>query len=1143
MLNKDIYIKDPIKRKLVNLGVANVNDNFDAAAQEVLKYELETFVCDGQYEKGLEDILRNYLDNILQPEQQAVWVSGFYGSGKSHLVKMLRVLWNNSTFSDGSTARSIADLPTSVSDLLIELTNQGKRHGGLHAASGTLGAGEEGNVRMTLLGIIFKSVGLFERYQMAQFQMYLKKEGVHDKVKDYVISKGENWESELYNLIVSDPIREILCELFPKRFKPDIYSEIIINRFPHKEDVTNDEMIKAIKDALTIEKNKFPLTLIVLDEIQQYIGEDSQRSIMLQETVEACSKRLGGKLLFVGTGQTAVTGTPNLKKLEGRFTIRIELTDTDVDAVIRKVILAKKATAIDHIDNVMTRNIGEISRHLSNTSIGHRKEDQNYFTQDYPILPVRRRFWESTLKALDQTGTDSQLRNQLSMIHKVIQTNVELPIGNVIPGDELYFENAVKMQQAHTLPRRVYEFTTKYAEGTPDERLTARAVGLVFLINKLSQRNKEIGISSDVGTLADLMVTNLIKGSSEIRGKLPELLDECPLIMKVENEYRIHTDESANWMDAYKSYEAELNNKSAQIETERQDRFKKHFAKEVNKLNVIYGDTKVPFQIHPTFSSQLPNDASDKITLWIRDQWSVDENTVKADAITAGNESPLLYLFIPKRNGDDLRKQIITYKAAQLTLEVKGMPKTPEGREARASMETLKDIAEAKIESILTECYSGAKLFQAGGNEIVFSKLQEGIHEGAEYSCARLYPNFRDADVKGWDKVYEKAKRGLKDALKHVNYTGEIEGHPICSKINGYIKGGKSGGEIRTHFTGKGYGWSQDTIDGALQILLVGNVLKAINRQGKAVDPRSLERKNIAQTLYKTESVVITVIMRIKIRGLLDQLGVKATANEEWKEVPLFIIKLKELQSKAGGEAPKPNSPTAPLIDDLENTSGNELLQLLYDNHEEIAQWIKDWKEKSDKIADRWPRWETLQRFLIFAKPLKAYEEIVHQVKSIEDNRRLLNDPDLIQPIVAQLENELREAINEKQHEFKINYEELNKLLQEHESWNKLSIDEQNRILKTVQIQSIPKQDLGTESLVSESLEKYSLNKWADQTAALKSRFNDALTLAIKENEPKARTFQVPRAFLKNEEELVEWLQKTEERLRKALKDGPINLQ
>ena len=91
MKNRQVYAKDPATRKLVYEGVANVNDEGTDQALAVLRYELETFVCDGQYEKGIEHILATYLRNIGQSQQPAVWVSGFYGSGKSHLVKMLRV--------------------------------------------------------------------------------------------------------------------------------------------------------------------------------------------------------------------------------------------------------------------------------------------------------------------------------------------------------------------------------------------------------------------------------------------------------------------------------------------------------------------------------------------------------------------------------------------------------------------------------------------------------------------------------------------------------------------------------------------------------------------------------------------------------------------------------------------------------------------------------------------------------------------------------------------------------------------------------------------------------------------------------------------------------------------------------------------
>lgn len=219
MLNRDIYQKDPSTRKLVNEGVASVNDEKTNQALSVLRYELESFVCDGQYEKGLEHILDVYLKNIEQAEQPAVWVSGFYGSGKSHLVKMLRALWVDSQFEDGATARGIANLPQGVGDYLKELSTQAKRHGGLHAASGTLGSSSrDKSVRMALLGILFKSVGLPEQYPVARFVMWLQHEGIYEAVRSHVETNGFDWNEELDNFYVAEGLHEALVKAKPNLF-------------------------------------------------------------------------------------------------------------------------------------------------------------------------------------------------------------------------------------------------------------------------------------------------------------------------------------------------------------------------------------------------------------------------------------------------------------------------------------------------------------------------------------------------------------------------------------------------------------------------------------------------------------------------------------------------------------------------------------------------------------------------------------------------------------------------------------------------------------------------------------------------------------------------------------------------------------
>ena len=119
-------------------------------------------------------ILESYIRHFGGTSQPAAWVSGFFGSGKSHLLKMLCHLWVDTEFPDGSRARSLPrDLPDALVANLKELDTFGRRYGGLHSASGTLPSGANVSVRLTVLGMIFRSKGLPEKFAQAKFCLYL----------------------------------------------------------------------------------------------------------------------------------------------------------------------------------------------------------------------------------------------------------------------------------------------------------------------------------------------------------------------------------------------------------------------------------------------------------------------------------------------------------------------------------------------------------------------------------------------------------------------------------------------------------------------------------------------------------------------------------------------------------------------------------------------------------------------------------------------------------------------------------------------------------------------------------------------------------------------------------------------------------
>ena len=1145
MKNRDIYQRDPGEITLMNNGVASMTDALTDDERSTLRFELEHFVCEGEYQRGLVRILASYMSNLGRNEQPAAWVSGFFGSGKSHLAKMLRFLWADYRFEkDGATARGLARLPAEVQDLLKELTMEGRRAQGLHAAAGTLGAGAGDSVRLALLGIVFKSADLPESYPQARFCLWLKKHGIYDEVRTEVEKEGgRDFLRELNDLYVSPLIARALLAADPDFAGSEKDTRATLReQFPKPKDISNDEFVGALQDALAPEGG-MPYTVIILDEVQQYIGEDSQRSYVVQEVVEACSKRFGDRLLFLGTGQTALSGTPALQRLQGRFTVNVELSDTDVETVTRRVVLAKRADRVKALQAKLDDNIGEIDRHLVGTRIAPRSEDKLVLVEDYPLLPVRRRFWEQTLRAVDRAGTAGQLRTQLRMVHDAVRLTADEPVGTVVPADYLFDEQAANLLQSGVLLREVHQAIMVQNDGTPAGRLKSRLCALVFLIRKLPREaGVDIGVRATVETLADLLVEDLARDGVALRAQLPKLLDELvtsSTLMKLDNEYSLQTRESSEWEAEFRSRQTRLSNDPTRMSSKRTEYLGVAVRESIGSVRLLHGKSKEPRKLRLYFGTEPPLGNTDEIPVWVRDGWGADERSVLADARSAGTDNPLIQVFVPKSRAEALARVIAAQSAAKDTLEYKGVPSTPEGHEARQGMQTTQNEAQNRLHSLIREVVDAAKVYQGGGNEILELSLPDKLREAADASLDRLYYQFGEADDQRWPKVIERARKGAEHPLEALAYNLKTETHPVCSAVLSFVGSGKKGKDVRSHFSAPPYGWPRDAVDAAL-ISLFGAGHLRVSSNGASLKPGQLDQANLANADFRVESATLDTRQRITLRKLFQQAGVACKPNEEDQAATAFLGKLGELAAGAGGEAPLPECPNTRHLSDLQALAGNEQLLGILQHQDELRENIKDWTRKKELAEQRFPAYRLMQSLAQHAAGLEAVQEILPQVEAIMANRSLLEAADPTPALSSALTSTLRAALTQADKSYRETYSAEWARLQAAEGWRQLATEDCDRILQGLHITEVSKGAAGTEQEVLESLERISLHGWQTRTAALPQLFADARAEADRLVEPKIRHLKLSSASLRTPEDVRAWVETTERDLLREVQQGPI---
>ncbi len=1137
MKNRELFHKDPLSWTLANEGVSSNNDT-DLLT---LRYELETFVCEGEYLSGLVKMLHGYLDR-LGKEQAGAWVSGFYGSGKSHLVKVLRYLWTDFAFPDSSTARSVATLPADVRELLKELSTRGKQGAGLHAAGGTLKAGK-GDVRSRVLAIIFRSVNLPEDISIARLIMDLRDDRTLDVIRQDITAAGKNPDEEFAKMYTSKEFQQAYLQCHPHHGDSKAVGAAVRAQYPPKAgEISIGEMIALIRRAIA-PSGELPCTVLVLDEVQQFINNDPDVTNDVQEVVEAVQKMLDGKFLVVGTGQSALTAMPALQKIMGRFNIKVHLKDNDVEKVVRTVVLRKNPARSQDIEQLVSRHAGEISRQLKTTKIATRSEDQDAYVQDYPLLPVRRRFWEHVLHSTDPSGTTAQMRTQLRVTHEACRSVADKPVGSVIPADFIYEQLATDLVISGEMQKRFQEIIEEQ-KTKADGPLRSRICSLVFLINKLPREGSDIGVRANDEHIADLLTDDLDQSGSHLRSRIPGVLADLAsegVLMPIDDEYRLQTTEGAAWESEQRRRLGLIKNNDPQIAAQRAQLLSKAVQSELSSLSILHGAAKEKRKVTVHHGAEPPT-GIDGLVVWVRDGFTEAEASIIQDIQKRSTDDATVHVLVPRAKVDELKSSLAASLAAEETINFKGSPTTGEGKEARASMLSRQSTEETKVKDCISEIVGGSRVYLSGGQELPSITLKETAEDACDQVLSRLYPKFGQADSPNWHIVWKKAKDGNADALSATNYQGDPDKHPVAAELIRYIGAGKKGGEIYANFTAGSYGWPKEALDATLATLLVSGHLGArINAQpAKLAD---LDQKKITQADYRVEHPVLTAAQKLRIRKLYQAAGHPFTPGDETAATQGFIVAMQSLAERAGGDVPAPDKPHSPLLIELAGLSGNDLLHRLFHEADPLAALIAQWTGLAARIAARKPDYDLTERLLTFAPDGLPWKNgVTTGLQTIRDHRLLLDEPDPLSPLRQTLGAALRTALHQAYQIHEATVMSQIALMASHQVWSALSQEKKDAFLAAAGVASRPAPLTGTDAELLTALQKCDLSGWQTQTDAIPTRCHQALAAAIKEAEPKARRITLPAATIRNEPEIDAWLAEARTILQKAIEAGPAIL-
>lgn len=501
-----------------------------------IQQELEEYVVTKELQKHFSDFFNSYKKGIYgNTDKMGVWISGFFGSGKSHFLKILSYLLANKEV-NGKTAFQYFKEDNKIIDPMVLAD--------MHIASTVptdvvlfnIDSKSEVNGKQSKVAIVSVLQNVFNEMQgfsgsnpfLADLERKLSYERKLDLFKEkFQESFGDEWIEARNDFdFIQDDVVKVLADIgFMSEEAGCNWCEKAIGEYPYKVEA----FAKLVKEYLDRKGNNQHIVFLI-DEIGQYIGEDSKLMLNLQTVTEDLGTACQGKAWVIVTSQQDIDSITKTKgndfsKIQGRFDTRLSLSSANVDEVIKKRILEKNELARQTLE-LLYDNKTTIIKNLILFNDGVEKKlylDREDFADVYPFIPYQFNLLASVLTSIRTHGASGKHlaegeRSMLALFKESAVKVMNTEVDTIVPFNMFYDALEQFLDHSHkgVISRA---FDNDYLNPNHDkECFDVNILKILFMIKYVKE------IKANIENITSLMISSINDDRMALKEKVEEAL-------------------------------------------------------------------------------------------------------------------------------------------------------------------------------------------------------------------------------------------------------------------------------------------------------------------------------------------------------------------------------------------------------------------------------------------------------------------------------------------------------------------------------------------------------------------------------------------------------------------------------------------